>query len=186
MKSTRPDFATIVQITGLSEGLRGAPRPGHFDGVATVVTKRLIQSLPDVAYFGEKDYQQLLVVRRVARDLDIPVRIAGVTTIREPDALALSSRSAYRSPEEGRTAPNPGHIAAGRHGTGRRRARCGAAVRSPRPGVQCGRRGTRRFRWGSERGCTQRRSSRCRRWRERTGIARSKGPEPLRRVIMRG
>jgi hypothetical protein len=107
MKSTRPDFATIVQITGLSEGLRGAPRPGHFDGVATVVTKRLIQSLPDVAYFGEKDYQQLLVVRRVARDLDIPVRIAGVTTIREPDALALSSRSAYRSPEEGRTPPIP-------------------------------------------------------------------------------
>jgi pantoate--beta-alanine ligase len=98
-------FATLVQVSGLTEGLCGAHRAGHFDGVATVVTKLVLQSLPDAAYFGEKDYQQLMVVRRLARDLDIPVRIEGVTTWREPDGLALSSRNIYLSPEERRTAP---------------------------------------------------------------------------------
>ena len=100
-----PDFATTVQVTGLTEGLCGAHRSGHFDGVATVVTKLLIQSLPEAAYFGEKDYQQLIMVRRLVRDLDIPVRIAGVSTVREPDGLALSSRNVYLSPEERRIAP---------------------------------------------------------------------------------
>ena len=101
-----PDFATLVRVSGLTEGLCGAHRAGHFDGVTTVVTKLLIQALPDTAYFGEKDYQQLTVVRRLARDLDLPVRSAGVPTVREPDGLALSSRNVYLSAEERRIAPN--------------------------------------------------------------------------------
>jgi pantoate--beta-alanine ligase len=100
-----PDFSTTVRVAGLTDSLCGEHRPGHFDGVATVVSKLLIQALPDAAYFGEKDYQQLMIVRRLVRDLDIPVRIVGVPTVREADGLALSSRNAYLSRADRHVAP---------------------------------------------------------------------------------
>jgi pantoate--beta-alanine ligase len=100
-----PDAATTVTVSGLTEGLCGPFRPGHFQGVATIVTKLLLQCLPDAAYFGEKDYQQLQVIKRCARDLDIPVRIEAVPTWREADGLAMSSRNAYLTPEERAIAP---------------------------------------------------------------------------------
>lgn len=99
-------FATKVSVSKLTECLCGVARPGHFEGVATVVAKLLLQAAPDAAYFGEKDYQQLLVVRRMARDLDIPTRIEAVATVREPDGLALSSRNFKLSAEQRRRAPH--------------------------------------------------------------------------------
>lgn len=98
-------FATTVSVSGVTESMEGLVRPTHFAGVATVVAKLLIQCAPQVAVFGEKDYQQLMVIRALTRDLDLPVEIVGAPIIRSDDGLALSSRNAYLTAEQRAAAP---------------------------------------------------------------------------------
>ena len=100
----RPDASTRVHVGGITESLEGVARPGHFEGVATVVAKLLAAVEPDRAYFGAKDAQQVAVVKRLVRDLDLGVEIEVVPTVREPDGLALSSRNAYLDPAERKAA----------------------------------------------------------------------------------
>ena len=100
-------FATSVHVGGaLTESLEGASRPSHFDGVAVIVTKLLGVVQPDVLFLGQKDAQQLAVVRRLVRDLDLPVEVAGVPTLREPDGLAMSSRNVYLTADQRAVAPD--------------------------------------------------------------------------------
>lgn len=99
-----PGFCTYVEVEGLTAGLCGASRPGHFRGVSTVVAKLFNIVRPHRAYFGQKDAQQLIVIRRLVRDLDLGIEVVAVPTVREPDGLAMSSRNSYLSPPERRSA----------------------------------------------------------------------------------
>jgi pantoate--beta-alanine ligase len=127
--------STSVKVLNLSDDLCGGARPQHFEGVATIVTKLLMQAAPDVAVFGEKDYQQLIVIRSLVRDLFIPVEIVGSPIVREEDGLAISSRNVYLSPKAERA---PGSIGSwadrlrSRRGTRLRRRRDRVASSSNR------------------------------------------------------
>jgi pantoate--beta-alanine ligase len=131
-----PGAATRVRVAGVAEGLEGDARPGHFEGVATVVTKLFAAVQPDRAYFGQKDAQQVAVVRRLAADLDLGVEIRVVPTVREADGLALSSRNVYLDADERTAAATisaalrdaAAAYSAGEHDTGRLRARIAARL----------------------------------------------------------
>lgn len=128
-----PDRATGVEVAGPAEGFEGAARPGHFRGVATVCTKLFLQTGADVAVFGEKDWQQLQVIRRVVADLDIPLAVLPVPTVREEDGLALSSRNRFLSAAERALAPllaREGGAAAAAIGAGEDAAAALAAARA--------------------------------------------------------
>lgn len=128
-----PDRAATVDVAGPAEGFEGAARPGHFAGVATVCTKLFLQTGADVAVFGEKDWQQLQVIRRVVTDLDIPVTILPVPTVREGDGLALSSRNRFMTKAERVLAPmlaREGFAAAAAIGAGEDAARVLAPARA--------------------------------------------------------
>ncbi|MGR3484527.1 MAG: pantoate--beta-alanine ligase [Paracoccaceae bacterium] len=125
-----PGDVTVVKTVGLADAYHGAVRPGHFRGVATVVCKLLNIAQPNAAYFGEKDYQQLAVIRRMVRDLHLPVRIEGVRTVREADGLAMSSRNARLGAQDRAAAPAiHAALRAGRAVAGRGAAAVEAAIR---------------------------------------------------------
>ncbi|MGJ8622952.1 MAG: pantoate--beta-alanine ligase [Yoonia sp.] len=125
-------FATTVSVSGLTDMLCGESRPGHFDGVATVVPKLFLQTSADYAFFGEKDYQQLQIVRRMAADLDIPIEVIGCPTIREEDGLAMSSRNLLLSDRSRVYAP----VLAEVMDTLRNQLRAGAAMPDVLPEAQ--------------------------------------------------
>lgn len=128
-------FRTHVEVERLSDLYCGKFRPGHFRGVATVVLKLFNQVLPDRAYFGEKDYQQVVILETMVRDLDVPVTIVRVPTVREPDGLALSSRNAYLTPDQRSAAPSLRKALLAGRSAARRRAPVEAAVRKALAGT---------------------------------------------------
>lgn len=131
-------FATTVSVGGLDQHLCGTHRPGHFDGVATVVTKLFVQTDADRAWFGEKDFQQLQIVRRLARDLDLRAEVIGCPTVREADGLALSSRNARLSAEARAAAPALYHALTGAAAAIRGGAPVAAALDAARAAVLAG------------------------------------------------
>ena len=100
------DFQTIVSVSGITKCLCGLFRPGHFEGVATIITKLFLQIFPNIAFFGEKDYQQLLVIQKLVKDFSFPIKIKSVPIVREQDGLAFSSRNSYLTKDQRLLAPN--------------------------------------------------------------------------------